>query len=50
MLLSIKEKRMEDAIKLLTELQKNGIGRKTHDGYGQIEICHPIHCIGVKSK
>lgn len=47
-LLEIKEGRYEEAVQLLLELQKNGVGEKTLDGYGQIEICHKIHCIGVK--
>ncbi len=48
LLLEIKEGCMEEAVKLLTDAQNNGIGRRTENGFGQVEICHPIHCIGVK--
>ena len=46
-LLTIKDGRYDEAVELLTELHKNGIGNKCSDGYGQIEICHRIHCLGV---
>ncbi len=49
-LLTIKEDRFDEAVKLLSEMQKNGIGKKCADGYGQIEICHEIHCWGGKSE
>ncbi len=39
---------MDKAIKLLTALQSSGIGSQTENGFGQFEICHRIHCIGVK--
>ena len=48
LLLEIKEGCIEEAVKLLTDAQNNGIGRRTENGFGQVEICHPIHCIGVK--
>lgn len=46
-LLSIKEDRYDEAIRMLAAMQKNGIGKKCGDGYGQIEVCHKIHCLGV---
>lgn len=48
LLLQIKDNQFDKAVELLAAMQNNGIGRKTRDGFGQIEICHPIHCIGVK--
>ncbi len=47
-LLKVKEGCMDKAIKLLTALQSSGIGSQTENGFGQFEICHRIHCIGVK--
>lgn len=47
LLLEIHENCREQAIELLSTLQKNGIGRQTENGFGQIEICHPIHFKGV---
>lgn len=48
LLLEIKENCFDEAIEILTKMQNNGIGKKTQDGFGQVEICHPIHCTGVK--
>lgn len=50
LLLEIKENYFDEAIETLTKMQNNGIGKKTQDGFGQVEICHPIHCTGVKSE
>lgn len=47
LLLQVNEGCMKEAVALLTALQKRGIGKQTEDGFGQIEICHPIHCMGV---
>lgn len=47
-LLEIQKDRYEEAVQLLLKLQENGIGKKTADGYGQIAVCHEIHCKGVE--
>lgn len=49
-LLEIKDGCMDEAVKLLTNAQKYGLGRQTENGFGQIEICHAIHCTGVMNK
>ncbi len=47
LLLRVKDGCMEEAVDLLTAWQRTGIGKQTENGFGQIAVCHPIHCIGV---
>ena len=37
------------ALEVLKTLETNGIGNDTNNGYGQIAICHKIHCLGDNS-
>lgn len=48
LLLEVNAGCMDTAADMLAAWQTSGIGRQTENGFGQIEICHPIHCIGVK--
>lgn len=37
----------EQALKVLNQLEQNGIGRDTNNGYGMVSVCHKIHTLGV---
>ena len=46
LLLCINDGRRDEALAILGQLEKTGIGERCSDGYGQIEVCHPLHAIG----
>jgi len=33
---------------LLQKLEREGCGERTQEGFGEVVICHPFHCEGVK--
>lgn len=48
-LLDISNERIEEAMSLLTDIAKNGVGCRTSDGFGAVAVCHDLHQLGVCS-
>lgn len=47
-LVSFPADKLTEAVNILSEMKKNGIGAETINGYGQIDVCNKIHLMGVK--
>lgn len=46
-LISYDNANSDSVIRLLEDMEENGIGKDTEVGYGQVEVCSDLHMIGV---